>query len=94
MSRWRAGIPAELERIVFKCLEKRPAHRYPDAAELKAELIVSSAPGRPPDSKPGLSPLLKRAVEPCPPRAPEHADRVCQSSPGGGWPSLRPVSWW
>src|SRR6185295_9062069 len=38
MSRWRAGIPEELERIVFKCLEKRPAHRYPDAAALKADL--------------------------------------------------------
>ena len=35
MSRWRAGIPEELERIVFKCLEKRPSHRYPDAAALE-----------------------------------------------------------
>ena len=40
MSRWRAGIPEELERIVFKCLEKQPAHRYPDAAELKADLLA------------------------------------------------------
>ncbi len=39
MSRWRAGIPKELERIVFKCLEKQPAQRYPDAATLKAELV-------------------------------------------------------
>ena len=41
MSRWRAGIPAELERIVFKCLEKRPAHRYPDAAALKVDLMAT-----------------------------------------------------
>ena len=40
MSRWRAGIPEELERIVFKCLEKQPAHRYPDAATLKADLLA------------------------------------------------------
>ncbi len=40
MSRWRAGIPEELERIVFKCLEKRPAHRYPDAAALNADLLA------------------------------------------------------
>ncbi len=24
LSRWRAGVPEELERIVFKCLEKDP----------------------------------------------------------------------
>jgi serine/threonine protein kinase len=39
MSRLRAGVPEELERIVSKCLEKDPARRYSDAAELKAELF-------------------------------------------------------
>ena len=38
MSRLRAGVPEELERIVSKCLEKDAACRYSDAAELKAEL--------------------------------------------------------
>jgi len=38
MSLLRAGVPAELERIVSKCLEKDPARRYSDAAELKTEL--------------------------------------------------------
>ena len=38
MSRLRAGVPEELERIVSKCLEKDAALRYSDAAELKAEL--------------------------------------------------------
>ena len=33
-----AGIPAELERIVSKCLEKDPSRRYPDAASLRADL--------------------------------------------------------
>jgi serine/threonine protein kinase len=40
MSRWRAGVPEELERIVFKCLEKRSAHRYADAAALRTELLA------------------------------------------------------
>jgi eukaryotic-like serine/threonine-protein kinase len=38
MSRLRAGVPAELERIVSKCLEKDAARRYSDAAALRAEL--------------------------------------------------------
>jgi Tol biopolymer transport system component/tRNA A-37 threonylcarbamoyl transferase component Bud32 len=38
MSRLRAGVPEELERIVSKCLEKDPARRYADAAALKADL--------------------------------------------------------
>ena len=33
-----AGIPAELERIVSKCLEKDPSRRYPDAASVRADL--------------------------------------------------------
>ena len=33
-----AGIPAELERIVSKCLEKDPSRRYPNAASLRADL--------------------------------------------------------
>ena len=33
-----AGIPAELERIVSKCLEKDPSRRYSNAAALRADL--------------------------------------------------------
>jgi len=33
-----AGVPAELERIVSKCLEKDPSRRYPNAASLRADL--------------------------------------------------------
>lgn len=38
MNRLRDGIPAELEQIVSRCLEKDPARRYPDAAALRADL--------------------------------------------------------
>ena len=38
MSRLRDGIPAELERIVSKCLEKDPSRRYSNAASLRADL--------------------------------------------------------
>jgi serine/threonine protein kinase len=34
----RADVPAWFERIVQRCLEKDPARRFPDAAELAAEL--------------------------------------------------------
>jgi WD40 repeat protein len=36
--RARPDIPAELEAIVLKCLEKRPARRYPAAHELAEDL--------------------------------------------------------
>ena len=46
-------VPVELETICLKCLEKKPAHRFQSAAELRAELdrfinderIVSRRPG-------------------------------------------------
>ncbi len=107
MSRWRAGIPEELERIVFKCLEKQPAHRYPDAAALKADLLAitvgsSANPGKA-LSRSGVRWRLKcptssirsqsRALPlPFLFRKPLWKRRVCQS-PGGGWPSLRQLSW-
>ena len=61
MSRWRAGIPATLESIVFKCLEKDPSHRYQDAAILKADLSAMHLQGlwiR--DNLPMNSPLPER----------------------------------
>ena len=34
----RTGVPLELERIVFKCLEKRPADRFQSVTELLVDL--------------------------------------------------------
>ena len=42
-----AGIPPQLEQIVFKCLAKEPAARYQTMADLKDELnaLLESTPG-------------------------------------------------
>jgi serine/threonine protein kinase len=67
MSRLRAGVPEELERIVSKCLEKDAARRYSDAAELKAELsrLLHSLPDLGPISPPSLpEPLLQKSSLP------------------------------
>ncbi len=34
LSRIRADVPAELEDVVFRCLEKEPSDRFPDVAEV------------------------------------------------------------
>lgn len=38
LSRSRAALPASLDRIVARCLQKRPQERYQTAAELKKDL--------------------------------------------------------
>jgi serine/threonine-protein kinase len=45
-SRFEPGIPLDLERIVLKCLEKKPADRYQSTDELAADLAGVSASGR------------------------------------------------
>ena len=54
MNRLRDGIPAELERIVSKCLEKDPSRRYSSAASLRADLarLRGVSPVLPIDSSP------------------------------------------
>ncbi|WP_165227225.1 serine/threonine-protein kinase [Aquisphaera insulae] len=45
-SRFREGIPTDLERVVLRCLEKEPADRYQDAESLSAALLACrDAPG-------------------------------------------------
>ena len=52
ISRWRDGIPEELNRIVLKCLEKDPASRYSDVTALKADLLRARPEGMPTQDKP------------------------------------------
>ncbi|HEY6221106.1 MAG TPA: serine/threonine-protein kinase, partial [Candidatus Eisenbacteria bacterium] len=40
-----AGVSSDLERIVLRCLEKDPAHRYGSAGELAGDLRRVSLPG-------------------------------------------------
>ena len=38
IARFNYGVPAELERIIRKCMEKQPARRYQSARELLVDL--------------------------------------------------------
>jgi len=39
-SELQPALPADLEKVVLRCLEKKPADRYPDAAALEAALAA------------------------------------------------------
>src|SRR5205085_656077 len=58
---WRSSpdVPAELDRIVRKCLEKRPDRRYQSAKEVAIDLTA-------------LKQTLQRGAESRPDRMPEH----------------------
>jgi TRAP transporter TAXI family solute receptor len=51
MRTFRSGVPADLETIVAKCLEKNPKKRYPTAAAL-AEDLQAFLEGRPIKARP------------------------------------------
>ena len=55
LSRVRPDLPAELERVLSRCLEKEPATRYQSASEL---LEALAALGRGEESKPPTGPSL------------------------------------
>ena len=42
-SHHRPGLPADLERIILRCLAKSPADRYPDVAALDRDLAGCTA---------------------------------------------------
>ena len=45
-SRFRDGIPDDLERVVMRCLAKAPSERYPDAESLERALAECACAGK------------------------------------------------
>jgi serine/threonine-protein kinase len=45
-SQLQGGVPADLERIVLRCMEKNPADRYQSVGELAADLVRTSLHGK------------------------------------------------
>jgi serine/threonine-protein kinase len=41
----RGGVPADLERVVLRCLAKDPADRFPDAGSLQKALAACGCAG-------------------------------------------------
>ncbi len=52
----RQGLPANLERIIRRCLEKQPAHRYNDTRDLVADLRSLQTTGESPVLMPEPTP--------------------------------------
>jgi dienelactone hydrolase len=75
------AAPARLDRIIRRCLEKRPEERYLDASELRDDLLalkaeLSSSPGRP-------APIVRKPLFPR--IAAGMLALVCLSILGGWW---------
>ena len=72
--RLRSQVPASLDRIVQRCLEKSPERRYPTPRDL-ALALREVAPGigyaRGPQQQPAQRPAQPPAQRPAPPRSPQ-----------------------
>ncbi len=55
-----AGVPAALEAVCLRCLEKDPARRYSTAGDLADALAAFRKRGRLPDERPGLLWRIRR----------------------------------
>jgi hypothetical protein len=44
----KAGIPPGVDRLIMRCMEKDPAHRYGSAAEVRDEIEALRQPSNPP----------------------------------------------
>jgi serine/threonine-protein kinase len=45
-SQFKAGVPADLERVILRCLAKNPDDRFQDAASLEQALSECAAAGQ------------------------------------------------
>ena len=75
---------------------KRPAHRYPDAAELKAELLATQSEGLRPQGPPSSPPLPRGTIRtPRNPAQPQQRSSVaCRYSAGQSLPISEPGGKW
>jgi Tol biopolymer transport system component len=91
MSRLRAGVSEELERIVSKCLEKDPARRYSNAAAVKSELsrLLRSSQG---SGQVSPLPLPEAPRESAASRA-NAADAAAAFQPGETSPTVQSKGW-
>ncbi len=78
-----AEVPAEGERIVMRCLAKRPADRYSSVDEIREELLEQLASGEAEDLLPSDSALSSRPVAGFRSRVRKAAELVAGTTPAG-----------
>jgi serine/threonine protein kinase len=102
LSSVRGGVPASLDRVVLRCLEKDPDRRYPNVAELAFALAEFGSPSarasaeriaRVLQSRSGNAPIVEPVVQPQvrSPYAPPTGPNVGTSPPTYGQ-AMAPVS--
>ena len=79
-SRWRPGLPRDLDAICLKCLEKKPERRYSTAAALADDLERFLA----------REPIRARPISSLGSFAPPFLIRVIASGPGSPWQMKMP----